>query len=494
MSQYDYDMVVIGSGPGGQKAAIQAGKLGKRVLVVDSRAKLGGICLHDGTIPSKSFREAILHLSGFRERGHYGRAYRVKEQITMEDLTDRTNGIVTSIEQTIRSQLTRNNIEVLAGFASLVDPHQVKIHTGKREEFVSTEFVVIATGTRPFQPKAFEFDGKIILDSDTILQMKKMPRSLSVVGGGVIGCEYGTMFATLGVKVTIVEARSGLLGFVDRELVDTLVYKLRDQKAHIITDDKVIRCSVSPDGRAVTYLESGKRIVTDVLLVSAGRQGNIQGLGLDAVGVSVSDRGIITVNEHYQTSIPNIYAVGDVIGAPALAATAIEQGRAAACHAFDLRDFAPKLPIPYGIYTIPEIGSVGKTEEELSKLKVPYEVGIARFNEVERGKIVGEDSGVLKILFHRGTLQLLGVHVIGDQASELVHIGQTVMAFEGGIDTLCHMVFNYPTLSQAYKTAALDGLNKVVSTTGLPDEDPYSAIQGSMDQLEAAKSLISKIN
>lgn len=494
MTEYDYDMVIIGSGPGGQKAAIQAGKLGKRILVVDSRNKLGGICLHDGTIPSKSFREAIMHLSGYRERNHYGRAYRVKDQISMGDLTDRTNSIVNTIEQTIRSQLTRNNIEIVAGYGSLVGPNQVKIRTGNKEQIVTTEFVVIATGTRPYHPKAFEFDGKIILDSDTILKMQKMPRTMSIVGGGVIGCEYGTMFATLGVKVTIVEARSAVLGFVDKELVDTLVYKLRDQKALIITDDKVVRCSISPDGRAVTYLESGKRIVTDVLLVSAGRQGNVEELGLKQVGIEVSDRGIIAVNNEYQTTLPNVYAVGDVIGAPALAATAIEQGRAAACHAFGINEYSPKLPIPYGIYTLPEIAMVGKTEEELSKAKVPYEVGIARFNEVERGKIVGEDSGVLKILFDRGTLQLLGVHIIGDHAAELVHVGQTVMAFEGGIDTLCHMVFNYPTLSQAYKTAALDGLNKIISTAGLPDEDPYSALQGSMDQVEAAKSILAKIS
>lgn len=493
MERNEYDLVIIGSGPGGQKAAIQAGKLGKNVLVIDENTKLGGICLHDGTIPSKSFREAILHLSGYKERSHYGRAYRVKDQITMEDLTNRTNGIVTTIEQTIRSQLTRNNIECVAGRASIISPNQVKFTAKNKEQIVTADKIIIATGTRPFQPKGFDFDGKIILDSDSILHMKKIPRSLSIVGGGVIGCEYGTMFATLGVKVTIVEARSHLLAFVDRELVDTLTYKLREQKTLVITDDKVVRCAKSPDGRAVTYLESGKRIVTDVLLISAGRQGNVWGLGLENLGIEVSDRGIISVNSNYQTTVPNIYAVGDVIGAPALAATAIEQGRAAACHAFDLRDHSPKLPIPYGIYTIPEIAMVGRTEAELSKEKIPYEVGISRFSEVERGKIVGEDSGVLKLLFHRGTLQILGVHVIGDNAAELVHIGQAIMCFEGGIETLAHMVFNYPTLSQAYKTAALDGLNKVIAAAGLPDEDPYSVFDETVTNIDAAKKAISAL-
>lgn len=494
MTSYEYDIVIIGSGPGGQKAAIQAGKLGKKVLIVDAKHKLGGICLHDGTIPSKSFREAILHLSGFKERSHYGRAYRVKEQITMEDLTSRTNSIVNSIEQTIRSQLTRNNIEIMQGHGSIVSPHEVMISTGRREHSVSTHFIAIATGTRPHHPAGFEFDNDTILDSDSILHLEKMPRSLSIVGGGVIGCEYGTMFSTIGVKVTIVEARSTLLGMVDKELVETLVYKLREQKALVITDDKVIRCSKTPDGRAVTFLESGKRIVTDAMLVSAGRNGNIEGLGLEKNNISVNERGIIKVNEYFQTNIPNIYAVGDVIGIPALAATAIEQGRAAACHAFNLNDSSSTLPVPYGIYTIPEISMVGKNETELSKDKIPYEVGIARFSEVERGKIIGEDSGILKILFHRGTLQVLGVHIIGDNAAELIHIGQTVMTFQGGIDTIAHMVFNYPTLSQAYKTAALDGLNKVIAAAGLPDEDPFGVVKESLQEgMRAAQVALSQI-
>jgi NAD(P) transhydrogenase len=470
----DYDLVVIGSGPGGQKAAIQAAKLGKRAAVIDYNPLVGGVCLHEGTVPSKSFREAILHLSGYRERKHYGRAYRVKQRVTMDDLTSRANGIVGEIEQTFRAQLQRNEVEIIEGFGSIIDSHHVRVKNGNREQVLATKFICIATGTHPWHPSGFEFDGEVILDSDTILHLKRMPRSLSVVGGGVIGCEYGSMFAALGVKVTIVEARANILGFIDRELIDTLVYQLREQKVSIVVNDKVVRCSRAPDGRAVTYLESGKRIVSEALLVSAGRMGNVRGLNLEGAGVQSNERGIIKVNENYQTAAPNIYAVGDVIGSPSLASTSLEQGRRAACHAFGLNDAALSAPIPAGIYTIPEIGMVGKTEAELSSEKVPYEFGVARFSEVERGRIIGDDSGVLKLLFHRGTLQLLGVHVIGDNAAELVHIGQTVMGFNGGVDYLAHAVFNYPTLGQAYRTAALDGLNKVIATAGLPDESTVS--------------------
>ncbi len=469
----EYDLVVIGSGPGGQKAAIQAAKLGKRTAIIDSKTVVGGVCLHDGTIPSKSFREAIMHLSGFRERKHYGQAYRVKHNIEMRDLTSRTDGIVVDIEQTMRSQLLRNKVEIHHGFGSIVDANHVKVRNGNREQILGTKFIVIACGTRPWNPPGFEFDGVTIFDSDSILHMKRLPSTLSVVGGGVIGCEYGSMFAALGIKVTIVEARPTILSFVDRELVDSLVYKLRDQKVSIIVNDKVVKCARSPDGRAVTYLESGKRIVTEALLVSAGRIGNVEGLNLDSVGIASNDRGLVSVNSHFQTSCPNIYAVGDLIGAPSLASTSLEQGRRAACHAFELHDRGCDIPLPYGIYTIPEIGMVGKTELELSKDKVPYETGIARFSEIERGKIIGDDAGVLKLLFHRNTLQILGVHIIGDSASELVHVGQTVMGFEGGLDYLAQAVFNYPTLGQAYRTAALDGLNKVIATQGLPDEVPY---------------------
>lgn len=470
--QIEFDLVVIGSGPGGQKAAIQALKLGKRVAVVEANPSIGGNCLYDGTIPSKSFREAIMHLSGYRERSHYGQAYRVKQNIEMKDLNDRTDGISRDVEQTIRSQLLRNKSEIITGFASLIDEHTVKIKFDNTERIVHTDKIIIATGTRPWRPSSFDFDGVTILDSNDILRMQKIPSSLTVVGGGVIGCEYGSMFSALGTKVTILEQRDKILSFIDDELVDSLTYTLRMQKANIITGDKVIRCTKTTDGRAATYLESGRRIISEVLLVSAGRVGNTEGLNLEAVGLEANQRGLIKVNEHYQTNVSNIYAVGDVIGAPALASTSMEQGRRAACHAFNLHDHSIEIPLPYGIYSIPEIGMVGATEVELRASKIPYEFGIARFSELERGKIIGDKLGVLKILFHRSTLRVLGVHIIGEGATELVHIGQSVMGFQGGLEYFVYAVFNYPTLAQIYKTAALDGWNKIIASEGLPEEAP----------------------
>ncbi len=467
-----YDLVVIGTGPSGQKAAIQARKLGKRVAIIDANPKIGGNCLHDGTIPSKSFREAIMHLSGYRQRSHYGAAYTVKQNIEMNDLTDRTGGIEDDIEQTTRSQLLRNKVEVLHGRASFVDAHTVRVTCEDTERVLRAEKIIIGVGTRPWRPTTFEFGNGVILDSDDILRMANIPSSLTVVGGGVIGCEYGSMFAALGVKVTIVEQRNSILGFLDTELIDSLVYNLRLQKTCIITGDKVTHCCASPDGRAVTYLESGRRIVSARLLVSAGRVGNVEGLGLDKIGIEADARGLIKVNKNFQTAVEHIYAVGDVVGSPALASTGMEQGRRAACHAFGLQDAGMNVPLPFGIYSIPEIAMVGATEAELRATKTPYEYGIARFAELERGKINGDQTGLLKLLFHRQTLQLLGVHVVGECATELVHIGQTVLGFGGGIDYFVNAVFNYPTLSQAYKTAALDGWNKIIATEGLPDELP----------------------
>ncbi|RMG44678.1 MAG: Si-specific NAD(P)(+) transhydrogenase [Candidatus Dadabacteria bacterium] len=471
MSRYEYDLVVIGSGPGGQRAAIQAGKLGKRVLLVDLNPQVGGVCLHDGTIPSKSFREAILHLTGYRLRERYGKAYRIKHKIVMEDLLAWSEGIVHEIEQTLRSQLLRNNVEIMCGHGMLLNEHSVKILHRNMEETVTAEFIVLATGTRPRHPEGFDFDNEVVLDSNGILYMDHLPQTLTIVGGGVIGSEYGSMFATLGLKVTIVEARDEILGFVDQEMIDALSFYLRQQRATILTKEKVIRCTKSKDGRAITYLESGKRIVSDVLLVSAGRVGNTDNLGLENVGLKADQRGLLKVNEHYQTDVPNIYAVGDIIGHPALASTAMEQGRSAMLHAFNIDEEHGDGIFPFGIFTIPEIAMVGKTEQQLSEEKVPYDTGICRFEELERGRILGATRGMLKIIFERHTRKLLGVHIMGEGAVELIHIGQCVMSSGGKLDDLVHMIFNYPALSQAYKIAALDGMNKVIAVRDLPSDE-----------------------
>lgn len=469
--KYQYDLLVIGSGPGGQKAAIQGAKLGKKTAIIDLNPYVGGVCLHDGTIPSKSFREAILHLTGWRLQNHFGRAFRVKNKIGMKDLTNWSSDVISDIEQTLHSQLLRNDVEVICGFGSFIDKHHVKVTHKNKEETLSAEFIVIATGTKARRPEGFDFDDNVIVDSNGILRMERVPKNLVVVGGGVIGCEYGSMFAALGTKVTIVEARSSILGFTDREIGEYLSFQLREQRVCIRTNEKVVRVTRAEDGRAVTYLDSGKRLVSDALLVSAGRVGNTEKLNLNKVGVELNDRGLISVNENFQTTSKNIYAVGDVVGYPALASTSFEQGRRAACHAFKLQEIAPDQPQPFGIFTIPEIAMVGKTEQELSEEKVPYEIGIANFKEIERGKIIGENRGILKILFNRKTLKLLGVHIIGENATEMVHIGQAVMGSGGTINHLAHMIFNYPTLSQAYKIAALDGMNKIIAVRDIPEED-----------------------
>ena len=468
--QYEFDLIVIGSGPAGQKAAIQAAKLGKAVALVDSNPLVGGVCLHDGTIPSKSFREAILHLSGARLRTHFGEAFRIKHNIEMADLTRWAAAIVTNIEQTTRAHLQRNKVRIICGIASLKNEHEVLVRQKNMQQTISADFIILATGTKPYRPEGFEFDNDVILDSSGILHLAKLPRTLAVVGAGIIGCEYASMFATVGVEVTLIEARPWILNQVDNDMREALSHYLHQQRATILLNEKVIKCKRAADGRAVTYLDSGKRIVTDVLLVSAGRVGNIAELNLKGVGVEHAEDGIIKINQSYQTSVPNIYAVGDVAGPPGLASVAIEQGRCAACHAFGLEDPWPNLPQPYGIYSIPEIAMVGKTEVQLTQAKVRYETGIARFGDLERGKIIGDSEGLLKVIFSPDSMEILGVHIVGEGATEIIHIGQALMSQKGTLNMLVHMVFNYPTLSYGYKVAALDGFNKVIETRGAVDE------------------------
>ncbi len=472
---FEYDLLIIGSGPGGQKAAVQAAKLGKKVGVIDLNPAVGGVCLHDGTIPSKSFRAAILHLTGYRVRERFGKAYRVKQNILMEDLLAWSSGIIEEIEQTLRAQMQRNNVELICGFGSFINEHHIQVQHRNKKETFSAKKIIIATGTSPRRPEGFDFDNEVILDSNGILYMENLPQTLTIVGGGVIGCEYGSMFATLGCKVTIVEARPNILGFVDKEIAETLAFHMREQRVTIRTNETVTMCKRSSDGRAVTFLESGKQLVSDCLLVSAGRTGNIDNLGLENVGIEPDSRMSIPVNKHYQTCVPHIYAVGDIIGPPALASTAMEQGRLASLHAFNVDEEVPNQPVPYGIFTIPEIAAVGKTEEQLSEECVPYEYGISRFEEIERGKILGVSKGELKILFHRETRKILGVHILGEGAIELIHIGQSVMAMDGTLHNLVHMIFNYPTLAQAYKVAALDGMNKLIAVEGLASDPKLQA-------------------
>ncbi|SEQ43174.1 NAD(P) transhydrogenase [Lentzea xinjiangensis] len=462
MTSYDYDLIVIGSGPGGQKAAIAGAKLGKRVAIIDKQEMVGGVCANTGTIPSKTLREAVMYLTGMSQREVYGASYRVKHDITITDLMARTQHVIGREVQVVRAQLHRNGIDLLNGFGRFVDQHTVAVEGSHRNDRVtiSGEYIVIATGTTPARPSAVDFDEERILDSDEVFALQEIPSSLVVVGAGVIGIEYASMFAALGTRVTVVEQRERMLDFCDPEIVESLKFHLRDLAVTFRFDEKVVDVSVSNSG-TITTLASGKRIPAAAVMYSAGRQGCTDRLDLAAAGLEADRRGRLSVDEHYRTPVEHIYAVGDVIGFPALAATSMDQGRLAAYHAFGEPVHELTALQPIGIYTIPEISYCGATEAELTSSAVPYEVGIARYRELARGQIVGDAYGMLKLLVSTVDRKILGVHVFGTGATDLVHIGQAVMGCGGTVDYLVDTVFNYPTLSEAYKVAALDATNKI---------------------------------
>jgi NAD(P) transhydrogenase len=466
MSRYDYDLLVIGSGPAGHRAAIQAAKLDKRVAIVEKKSVVGGVCINTGTIPSKTLREAALRLSGYRERGIYGASYSVKQHITMRDLLFRVDHVISNEIDVARHQLMRNSVDILTAQASFVDPHRLRLELvpdGIHQE-ASAACIVIAVGTTTMHDSFAPCDGQHIFTCDDLLTVDHLPRSLSVVGAGVIGLEYACIFAALGVRVTLIDTRPQLLPFVDREIMEALVYHLRANRAtlHLGETVKAVESYHDDHGDHVRlHLASGKQVVTDKVLYSVGRRGAIDDLGLECAGVSADDRGRLVVNEHYQTEVPHIYAVGDVIGFPSLASTSMEQGRLAACHAFGVETRSIPELFPYGIYTVPGMSMVGKTEEQLTKDGVPYEVGRAHYREIARGQILGDRTGFLKLIFHRESRLLLGVHIIGSEAAELVHIGQAVLALGGKLDYFVDTVFNYPTLAECYKTAAFDGINRL---------------------------------
>ncbi len=456
-----YDLLVIGSGPAGHRAAIQAAKLGKRVAVIEKREVVGGACINTGTIPSKSMREAVLHLSGFYYQGIYGASYRVKEDITIDDLAFRAHHVIKTEIDVTRAQLSRNGIELITGVARFLDPGRVSVESSRGQTELSAEKIVIATGTRPARSAKVPFNGATIISSDQIFQMPKIPKTLIVVGGGVIGVEYTCMFATLGVRVILIEKRPRLLEFADQEMIETLCYHLRDRRVTLRLNEEVESVEEAADGAVVANLESRKKIVGDSLLYAVGRQGNIDELNLAAAGLEADERGRIQVDDCYRTAQPHIFAVGDVIGFPSLASVSMEQGRLAAAHAFGVTVQSNPAAYPYGIYTIPEISFIGKTEEQLTDEDVPYETGVAYYREIARGHIRGDTTGRLKLIFHRETKEILGVHIIGEGASELLHIGQAVLILKGTVEYFIDTVFNYPTLAECYKAAAFNGLNKL---------------------------------
>ena len=457
-----FDLIVIGSGPAGQRAAIFGAKLGKKVALVESREVVGGACISTGTIPSKTMREAVLHLSGYNYKSIYGMNYRVKERITMADLAFRVQHVIKTEIDVTEAQLNRNNIEMLTGIASFEDANHVKVTSSRGSTIYEGKNIIIGTGTKPAASEKVPINGSTIINSDLILDLKNLPKTMIVVGGGVIGVEYTCMFAALGVRVTLIERRPRLLEFADQEIVEALSYHLRDSRVTMRMNEEVESVVENEDGTVTAVLESRKRVQGDALLYAVGRQGNVDELMLDKIGVTSDNRGRIPVDKDFRTKCPSVFAVGDVIGFPSLASVSMEQGRISAARAFgDETILSNPSYYPYGIWTIPEISFLGKTEEQLTEEDVPYEVGVAYYREIARGQIRGDTTGRLKLIFNRENRTILGVHIIGEGASELLHIGQAVMALGGTVDYFVDTVFNYPTLAECYKVAAFNGLNRL---------------------------------
>jgi NAD(P) transhydrogenase len=462
MEANEYDLVVIGSGPAGQKGAICAAKMRKKVAIIDRKKSVGGVCVHTGTIPSKTLREAVLYLSGFRQRTFYGRGYVLKDRIAMSDLIFRAQAVMAREIEVIKAQLRRNYVSILEGDARFLDAHTLEVKSEEGSQLVRGQHILIACGTRPAHNAEIPIDGHRIFDSDQVHCLEEIPRDLIIVGAGIIGLEYASMFAALGVKVTLLDQRPILLDFVDREIVESLCFQLRQLGTVFRLGEKVVSVGFDEEkDRVFAKLASGKNVHGQGLLYTIGRQANGDVLNLESAGLSPESRGKLSVNEHFQTAVPHIYAAGDVIGFPALASTSMEQGRLASCHMFGKPGKMPPNLIPYGIYTIPEISMVGQTEEQLTHENINYEVGLARYAELAKGQMLGDEQGLLKLLFDPDSLKLLGVHAIGDRAAEIIHIGQVVLTMGASIEYFRDAVFNYPTLAEAYKVAALDGLNKL---------------------------------
>lgn len=462
MAQH-FDLIVIGSGPAGRRAAVQAAKLKKSVLVIERGRRVGGVCVHTGTIPSKTLRETVLNLSGWRERGFYGRAHRNKENITAEDLRRRLQITLDHEVEVLEHQFARNGVTWTAGAARFLGPHAIEV-TGEMGDVrhYHGDRIIIAVGTQPHRPSHIPFDGENVVDADEILELKRLPRSLAVIGASVIGIEYATIFSALDVKVTVIEPGASLLGFVDRELVDEFMHDLRDRGVTLRFNSKVQSVTKPGPDRCLVQLEDRRQIAAEMVLFAAGRTGATARLNLEAAGLVADERGRLAVDPAtFRTTCAHIYAVGDVIGFPSLASTSMEQGRIAACHAFGETAHAPQEFFPYGIYSVPEISTVGMTEEQVRQKQTPYETGIARFRETSRGHIMGLSSGFMKMIFALETRRLLGVHIVGEGATELIHIGQAVLNLGGGLDYFVENTFNYPTLAEAYKIAALDAFNRM---------------------------------
>jgi NAD(P) transhydrogenase len=462
VSASEYDLLVIGSGPAGQKGAIAAAKARKRVAVIDRTTMMGGVSVHTGTIPSKTLREAIFQLTGSAVKALYGNGSQSRADISIQDVSSRVNAIVERETEVVRAQLKRNGIAIYQGTALFLDPHTLEIQGDGEAIKVKAGKILVACGTRPAHSPDIPFDNHRVVDTDHLADLGGLPKEIIVVGAGVVGLEYASFIAALGADVTLIDQRPALLEFVDRQIVEALSYHLRQLGITFRLGEKVTRVGIDPvRDRVFAELESGKTVQGDALVYAVGRQANGDQLHLEAAGLAADSRGKLKVNEFFQTDVSDIYAAGDIIGFPALASTSMEQGRLAACHMFGIPfEHMPDL-LPYGIYTIPEVSMVGQTEETLTTNRVPYEVGIAKYSELAKSMMLGDDAGMLKLLFDPQTRKLLGVHALGQRATEIIHIGQAVLYYGGSVEYFRDMVFNYPTLAEAYKVAALDGLNKL---------------------------------
>ncbi|UXX84876.1 Si-specific NAD(P)(+) transhydrogenase [Roseovarius pelagicus] len=457
-----YDLIIIGSGPSGRSAAIQAGKLKRRVLVIDRKDRLGGVSVHTGTIPSKTLRETVLNLSGWRERSFYGRSYRVKDDIDAGDLKARLHKTLDYEVDVLEHQFNRNHVDTLNGLARFTGPNDIEVATeaGDVTKLTADRFL-IATGTQTYRPENVPFNGTTIVDSDEFLELATIPRSLTVVGAGVIGVEYATMFSALDVRVTLIEPRDSFLDFIDRTLIQDFTHQIRENGVDLRLASAIETIEDAGNHVEIT-LANGRHVRSEMLLFAAGRMGATAKLNVTAAGLKTDHRGRLSVDRKtYQTPVPHIYATGDVIGHPSLASASIQQGRVAACHALD----TPTLPespwFPYGIYSVPEISTCGMSEEEMQERGIPYEVGVARFRETSRGHIMGLEHGMLKMLFSLKTRRVLGVQIVGEGATELIHIAQAVLNLKGTVDYFVQNTFNYPTLAEAYKIAGLDAFNRM---------------------------------
>lgn len=478
-----FDLVIIGSGPAGRRAAIQAAKLDKQVLVIEKFPRVGGVSVHSGTIPSKTLRETVLNLSGWRERGFYGRTYKVKNDISAGDLKHRLSQTLTHEVDVLEHQFSRNGVTLAKGHARFVSTSEVEVTDAEGDRTVySFDKALISVGTKPYRPDNIPFDGERILDSDEILDIEDLPRSLTVIGAGVIGIEYATIFSALDISVTVIEPRAHILGFIDDELMAEFTHDLRDRGIKLRLGCRAERVTAHDQGCFVD-LSDGRRVKSDMVLYAAGRVGASSDLGLENIDLGADSRGRLKVDpETYETDVPGIYAAGDIIGFPSLASTSMEQGRIAICHAFKVPNPPKPEHFPYGIYAVPEISTIGLSERELREKRIPYECGVARFRETSRGHIMGLQRGMLKMLFHLESKKLLGVHIVGEGATELIHIGQAVMLHEGTLKYFIDNVFNYPTLAEAYKIAALDAWNRIcLHDTDLDseqDDPPLAVVNG----------------